>query len=170
MEIRTVRPDEWRELRTLRLRALVDAPDAFGATYDEEAADPDEAWQFRANRPDATMIVAVDAAGAFVGMGSGGTTPDHPESAAIYGMWVDPSVRGQGLGSGIIQVIAEWAREARYGAIALGVTIGNDSATALYAHLGFRDTGLRFPLREGTDLTIQVMSVSLDDLAAYFAT
>ena len=85
-------------------------------------------------------------------------------------MWVDPSVRGQGAGSAIIRAIAEWATDVGYDAIGLGVTIGNDSATALYAHLGFRDTGLRFPLREGTDLTIQVMSVSLDDLAAYFAT
>ena len=169
MEIRTVRPDEWRELRALRLRALADAPDAFGATYDEEATNADDAWQFRADRPDGRMIVAVDAAGGFVGMGSGGTAPDHPEFAAIYGMWVDPSVRGQGVGSEIIRLIAEWAREAGYGAIGLGVTIGNDSATALYAHLGFRDTGIRFPMREGTDLTIQVMSVSLDDLAAYFA-
>lgn len=168
MEIRTIRPDEWPAFREIRLRALLDAPDAFGATYGDEVSSSDEAWQHRAGRPDGTLIVAVDDAGRFVGMGSGGPAPDHPEFGAIYGMWVEPSARGQGIGQEIIRAIAAWARRAGYDAIGLGVTIGNEAATALYERLGFRDTGLRFPLRDGTDLTIQVLSTSLDDLEAYF--
>ena len=73
-----VRPDEWRELRDMRLRALADAPDAFGATLAEEEADPDEAWQRRADRPDGTMIVAVDDTGRFVGRRVGRAGPGHP--------------------------------------------------------------------------------------------
>ena len=42
----------------------------------EEEADPDEAWQRRADRPDGTVIVAVDDAGRFIGVGSGGPAPD----------------------------------------------------------------------------------------------
>jgi ribosomal protein S18 acetylase RimI-like enzyme len=170
VEIRTICPDEWRELRDLRLRALKDAPDAFGATYDEEAASTDEAWRHRADRPDGTMIVAVDEDGRFIGMGSGGPAPDAPAYGAIYGMWVEPSARGKGVGEGIIREIAAWARAAGYEEIGLGVTIGNGPAIALYDRLGFRDTGLRYPLREGTDLEIQLMVTSLDELAAYFAT
>lgn len=168
MEIRTIRPDEWPALREIRLRALRDSPDAFGATYDDEAASPDEAWQHRADRPDGTLIVAVDDAGRFVGMGSGGPAPDHREFAAIYGMWVEPAARGQGIGEGIIRAIAEWAGTAGYDDIGLGVTIGNVPAIRLYERLGFRDTGLRYPLRDDTDLTIQVMATSLDELDAYF--
>lgn len=164
MEIRTIRPDEWPALREIRLRALQDAPDAFGATFDDEATSSDEAWQHRADRPDGTMIVAVDDTGRFVGMGSGGPADGHPEFGAIYGMWVEPAARGQGIGEGIIRAIAEWARRAGYDAIGLGVTIGNGPATALYERLGFRDTGLRYPLRAGTDLTIRVLATSLDDL------
>src|SRR4051794_36466500 len=44
MEIRRVHPGEWRALRDLRLRALLDAPEAFGGTYEESSARPDERW------------------------------------------------------------------------------------------------------------------------------
>ena len=50
--VRRLRPDEWRDLRALRLRALEDAPDAFGATLAEEAAEPDLTWQERAGAAD----------------------------------------------------------------------------------------------------------------------
>jgi ribosomal protein S18 acetylase RimI-like enzyme len=169
MVIRPCRPDEWRELRELRLRALQDAPDVFGATFAEESVDPDEAWQRRANRPDGIMVVAVDEAGRFAGMASGGLAPEEMDSAAIYGMWVEPAVRGQRIGEALIGVIASWAQSEGHERIGLGVTIGNDAAAALYERLGFEDTGLRFPLREGTDLTIRILVAHVDDLAAYFA-
>jgi ribosomal protein S18 acetylase RimI-like enzyme len=168
MEFRTVRPDEWRELREIRLRALADAPNAFGATLAEEAADRDEVWQHRANRPNGTAVVAVDASGRLVGMASSGPAPERPEIAAVYGMWVDPAARGQGLGAAMIGVLADWAAEAGYESIGLGVTIGNGPAIGLYERLGFTDTGLRYPLRDGTDLTIQIMGTSVDELRAYF--
>lgn len=168
MEIRTIRPDEWRELRDLRLRALADAPDAFGATYDEELASPDEAWRLRADRPDRMIFVAVDDTGRFMGMGSGGPAPDAPGFGAIYGMWVDHAARGQRVGEGIIRAIAAWATAAGYERIGLGVTVGNAPAIALYERLGFRDLGMRYPLREGTDLEIQLMGTSLAELTAYF--
>jgi ribosomal protein S18 acetylase RimI-like enzyme len=168
MVIRPIRPDEWRELRDVRLRGLQDAPDAFGATFDEESADPDDAWQRRAARPDGIMVVAVDDAGRFVAVASGGPAWDDIEGAALYGMWVDPSARGQRVGEGLIGVIASWAQAAGYDRIGLGVTIGNDAAEQLYERLGFEDTGLRYPLRDDTDLVIRYLATGLDDLTAYF--
>lgn len=168
MEIRTIRPDEWPALKAIRLRALRDAPDAFGATFDAESASADEDWQRRADRPDGTMVVAVDDDGRFVGMGSGGPAPEAFGFAAIYGMWVAPEARGQRVGEGIIRAVARWAIDQGYEGIGLGVTTGNEPAIRLYERLGFTDTGERFPLREGTDLTIQVMATSLAELTAYF--
>ena len=169
MVIRPIRPDEWPALRDLRLRALQDAPDAFGATFEEESAEPDEAWQRRADRPDGIMVIAEDDAGRFVGMASGGPAPEGMDSAALYGMWVDPATRGERIGEALIGVIASWAQSSGYERIGLGVTIGNDTATRLYERLGFEDTGLRFPLRDGTDFTIRILATRLDDLTAYFA-
>jgi ribosomal protein S18 acetylase RimI-like enzyme len=103
-------------------------------------------------------------------MGSGGPAPDAPEYGAIYGMWVDPAARGHRIGEGIIREIAAWARATGYERLGLGVTVGNASAIALYERLGFRDLGIRHPLREGTDLEIQLMGTSLAALTAYFET
>ena len=168
MVIRPIRPDEWRELRDIRLRALQDAPDAFGATFEEEFADSDEAWQHRSNRPDGLMVVAVDERGGFVGMASGGPAWDDMDGAALYGMWVDPAARGQGVGEALIGVIASWAQASGYERLGLGVTIGNDTAVRLYERLGFEDTGLRFPLRDDTSLVVRYLATRLEDLTAYF--
>ena len=38
-------PDDWRVVRHLRLGALADEPDAFGATLDEEVPLPESSWR-----------------------------------------------------------------------------------------------------------------------------
>ena len=99
---------------------------------------------------------------------SGGPAWEDIEGAALYGMWVDPAARGQRVGEALICVIASWAQAAGHERIGLGVTIGNDAAEHLYARLGFEDTGLRYPLRDDTDLVIRYLATGLDDLTAYF--
>ena len=58
--------------------------------------------------------------------------------------------------------VVEWAREAGYPVLGLGVTTTNARAIALYRRLGFVDSGGRFPLRDGSDLEIQIMVRPLD--------
>ena len=169
MDVRTVSPTEWRALREIRLRALADAPDAFGDTLARASSDPDEAWRDRARRPDGIAVVAADETGRFMGMASGGPAPDASDMAAIYGMWVDPVARGQHIGEALIGALADWAHDAGYETIGLGVTIGNQAASALYERLGFVDTGERFPLRDGSDLIIRILVTSVVSLRAYLA-
>ena len=45
MEIQRLSIDEALRLRHIRLRALADAPDAFGSTYAEASAHPLEIWR-----------------------------------------------------------------------------------------------------------------------------
>jgi len=91
--VRRVRADEWRELRALRLRALADAPDAFGTTVAEAEAEPDVAWQERAVAEDRATFVA-EVAGRLIGMAAGGTNPMEASAAGLYSMWVEPAARG----------------------------------------------------------------------------
>ena len=45
--IRRLRAEEWPEYRAIRLRALADAPDAFGSTHAVEQPKPDQYWMDR---------------------------------------------------------------------------------------------------------------------------
>jgi ribosomal protein S18 acetylase RimI-like enzyme len=161
MDVRRLRPTEWEAFRALRLRALADAPDAFGSTLAEERDDTDERWQRRAHPSDGFVAVA-EREGVLVGLAIGAPAPGHVQAAGLFSMWVDPAERGHGLGGRLIDAVVDWARGAGYGAIGLGVTTTNHGAIALYERLGFVDSGERHPLRERTDLVIQIMVRTLD--------
>ena len=154
--VRRLRPDEWRELRALRLRALADAPYAFGTTLAEAEKELDASWQLRASSDDRVVIVA-ESNGRFLGMASGGRAPTDEPAAGLYSMWVEPAARGTGLAAAIVAAVVEWAREAGYPVLGLGVTTTNARAIAFYERLAFVDSGQRMLLREGSDLEIQVM-------------
>jgi hypothetical protein len=42
IEIITLKPEEWKQYRDLRLRALKEEPQAFGSTYEDISKHPDE--------------------------------------------------------------------------------------------------------------------------------
>ena len=152
-----MRPEEWEALRDLRLRALESDPDAFGDTRERALADDDATWRRRADRPDGAAFVAVTDDGRFVGMANGGPAPGRSDAAGVYGMWVAPEARGQGLGAALLEAVEGWARSAGYDLIGLGVTTTNEAAIRLYASRGYVDLGERHPLRDGTDLVIELM-------------
>ena len=154
VRVRRVRPEEWPALRAIRLRALADAPDAFGATLADEAMDPDATWQQRAS--DRVSFVA-ELAGRFVGVAGVGPAPVEAPVAMLYAMWVEPEVRGTGVATAIVEAAVDWARDAGYPGLGLGVTTTNARAIAFYERLGFVDTGQRYPLRQGSRLDIQIM-------------
>jgi ribosomal protein S18 acetylase RimI-like enzyme len=160
MPVRRIDPGEWRTLRDIRLRALADAPEAFGATLAEASALSDADWQARADPPDSAVFVA-DGPESLIAMVIGGPAPAYPEIAAVFSMWVAPEVRGQGVGEALIDAVKAWAKAAGYPSLGLGVTSTNVHAIALYERLGFVDVGDRYPLREGTDLEIQIMVIPL---------
>ena len=160
--VRSARPEEWREVRALRLRALADAPDAFGSTLAAEGSEPEEVWRDRwLGHADGVTLVA-EQGDRFVGMAFGGPAPGRPKAAGIYGMWVDPDARRQGIGAALLERLAEWARSAGYVGMGLGVTTTNAAAIALYERLGFVDSGEQHPLRDGSHLTIQIMISPFD--------
>jgi ribosomal protein S18 acetylase RimI-like enzyme len=162
MDVRRLRPDEWERFRSIRLRALAQSPDAFGATLAEETALSDADWQGRADPPDGAVFV-VDGPDDLIALGIGGLAPGFPDAAAAYSMWVDPAERGKGLGTALIDAIKAWAKDAGYANLGLGVMTTNTQAIALYERLGFVDTGDRFAIRTDPDVTILIMGMALTD-------
>lgn len=146
MEIRRIRADEWRELRELRLRALLDAPDAFTSTYEESAADPKDVWRDwaggGAEGGEGFTAIAVGEDG-WGGMAVGAPHHAFPGEGGLFAMWVDPSVRGGGIAQRLVEEIIEWARTTPFPSIRLRVTTSNGAAIRLYERCGFVDTGER---------------------------
>jgi GNAT superfamily N-acetyltransferase len=148
--VRRVRADEGAVLRAVRLRALADAPLAFGSTHARELAYPDATWAAWAADSAAgdgqAFFLAVGADEAPVGLGSGVIRPEHPHLAHLYAMWVAAEARGTGAGAALVEAVAGWAAAAGARVLRTAVTVGNDGAARLYERTGFRATGEREPL------------------------
>ncbi len=140
-----MRHNEWRELRALRLQALAEDPDAFARTLAEEQDLREERWKEAAR---GVIFVAVEG-DEWVGMAA--VHPTDPGAAAeIWGMWVRPDRRHQGVGRSLLDAAVEWARAEGFPAVRLGVTRTNDAAYHLYRKAGFVLTGRAAPLRPGS--------------------
>src|SRR5262245_64862297 len=98
---------EWRRLRSIRLRALLDAPDAFGGTFDEAVSRPAEGWSAQLLELP-TFVAMCD--GQDVGMVRCARDPERRDTAWLISMWVAPERRRMGLGEALIDLVIEWAR------------------------------------------------------------
>lgn len=138
LRIERLGPEDWQRLRAIRLRALADAPDAFSSLYAESAAEPDEFWHRRIVDPGFVQLLASD--GRDLGMAVVG--PGRDGQGGLYGVWVDPSARGLGVGDALMRAAIEVARKAGYERIYLEVANNNAAAIALYARFGWEPTGV----------------------------
>jgi GNAT superfamily N-acetyltransferase len=143
-QVRAIRADEVLRLRAFRLRALADAPSAFGSTLEREEAFPEEVWQERAVRGAAgedRVIYIAEAGDRWLGMATGLVEDPHGPQVALVGMFVEPAARGRGVGAALVEAVTAWARGRGAARLFLAVTSTNDAAIRLYYHCGFRPTG-----------------------------
>jgi ribosomal protein S18 acetylase RimI-like enzyme len=162
--IRSFRADEWPLYRDLRLRALVDSPDAFGRTHAEEKDRPDVEWSRRLS--EWTISPVCLALVAFLGERPVGLAFARIETEALdvshlYSMWVDPSARKIGVGRQLVESLVNWSRQRNARKMALQVTESNNEAVKLYERFGFVPTGEVVPLREGSQLLARTMELAL---------
>jgi GNAT superfamily N-acetyltransferase len=155
VEIRQVELADWRDLREIRLAALLDAPTAFGSTYEQSVTRTDAQWQQRA-AAGPMFIAYLD--GKAVGL-SGGFAEDGVFD--LVAMWVDPAARGKGVAERLVAVVRDWARGRGAKELHLWVTHGNTSAQRLYERLGFAYTGDRQPLPSDPSLVEVRMALPL---------
>jgi ribosomal protein S18 acetylase RimI-like enzyme len=139
--MRRIAQDEGRELRSIRLRLLADVPWRAVHLVLEKTYAPSY-WRERARKGAAhsalAIFVALDGAG-WVGIAEGVVRED-PSTAEVEGVWVDASWRRQGVGLGLVEAVAAWARAAGLARLGLWVREENASAIGLYARAGFVQT------------------------------
>lgn len=152
--IRPTGASDWRELRTIRLEALEESPDAFGSTHHEVVAFADERWESMA--ADLHFFLA-ERGGAVVGMASGGYNDRYPGTHWLYGMYVTPRERGTGVAAQLVRAVADWAIADGADELYLQVTATLERARRFYSRMGFRDTGERQTMHRDARLVLITM-------------
>jgi len=158
--IRPFTADEWPAYRAIRLRALADAPDAFGSTLEAEQALAPDTWSTRMARSTLSGIdraLAAEMDGQLVGLAWAKVDGDDPLLGNLFQMWVAPEARGQGVAGALLEEAVRWSRARGAKALRLGVNCANATALRLYERAGFVDGGVREPMRPGSDQVEQRM-------------
>ncbi|SRR5579883_609051 len=164
--LRRLAPADAPIYRPLRLQGLKESPEAFAASFDEEAQRPPPWFADRLR----TSIVY----GGFAGDNLVGVAGLRPETTAklahighFWGLYVAPSARGHGLASALCRRLVAEAR-GQVEQILLAVVSSNRRAIALYAELGFERYGLeRRALKAGDRYYDEVlMMLRLDGASA----
>ncbi len=163
-EIRVARPEDWRELRELRLDALRTDATAFGDTLAHALARTDGDWRRYASGGDTavTFLAAVD--GRLAGMARGCVL--RGDDAGLFAVWVAPPARRFGLGRRLVEAVVEWARRTGASRVLLEVAADRPEPYALYARCGFAPTGVHRPNESHPDVTEFEMLYTFRDLAA----
>ena len=140
MNIRRLTPSDAAAFRTLRLAALLDTPEAFVASHEEEKDQPMAYFENRLTQRSGHAVF-----GAFDGDTLAGTAGLARETAIqlahkcnLWGMYVAASARGQGVARQLLEAALAHARSTPGVAkVTLSVDSANVAAIALYESLGF---------------------------------
>jgi len=162
-EIRRLSALDAEAYRDLRLGGLRAHPEAFGASWEEEGAKTLAWFEDRLDRN--IIFGGIMAAASELGGVAGFYVPDSVKQrhkGVLWGMFVQPQVRGMGLGPALVARVLEHAR-ATVEEVRLTVVSTNAAAIRLYERAGFEQYGLeRRALKVGGDYHDEVlMALSL---------
>lgn len=146
MELALLGADEWPLAREIRLRALKDSPTAYLADYEIEVTVGEDGWRERFTRMH--WVVARDAE-RVIGMASSVRVAGRPpDERHVESVWVDPRYRRTGVLRALLGQLA--AEQPAVSEWRVWVLDTNTLAFEVYARLGFRPTGERQLLSDGS--------------------
>lgn len=138
--VRQLRPDDPEPFRAIRLEALRLHPEAFGASFEEEAAHPLSFFEQRLT----TNVIF----GGYLDetlMGIAGFMPEtsrkRAHKAHLWGMYVRQAARRTGLARLLVDAVLDHAQH-RAELIQLSVVSDNVGAQRLYSAAGFQPYGV----------------------------
>lgn len=161
MEIRRLVNGDETVLREIRLMALLDSPSAYGSSYEHEYLFVEDDWRKRLTRNDAATFVSERDDGVAIGLVTGAIDDDYADIGWLLSMWVNPTMRGNGVAGQLIDEVITWSKLQNCTSIHLQVTDGNTSAERAYLKRGFRRTGTTI-LRDRDNVTLFEMELILD--------
>jgi len=145
IEIVTATVNDVDRLRALRLAALKDTPDAFGARYDDEVNKPILEWQDRLKNTHWCFVVAD---GVDVGLlAVDRAEKDRNSDCWLSSWWIKDALRGSGIPKLMLTWLEQLCRENNWKKIGLGVWPENIRAITAYKKLGFTQANELLPSR-----------------------
>jgi len=139
VQIRKLPADRWKDFRDLRLKALKTDPSAYGGSYEEEVKLKEDEWRRRIksaifalsdDEPIGMIVLYFD------------LRPKTRHIADIYGFYVRPEHRGEGIGTRLFErAMALARRNRRIIKVSLAVNPEQRTALRIYRKAGFVVTG-----------------------------
>lgn len=146
--VRRTTPDDWREIRELRLEMIRDTPTGYAESLETALQNGEADWRLRGARGQSEQGIAVAAittAGTWVGT-MGGYILDAETGPLLVGVYVTPEYRGREVRvmDALLTSVEDWAR-AHGNTLTLHVHEGNARARRAYEARGFTATGHSVP-------------------------
>ena len=155
MKIRTTEDRDWLILKEIRLAALLDAPTAFGVSYQTAITNSDEQWKQRASsttQPKFWLAFNEDK-----GIGMIGAGVDQTGRYNLIAMWVKPESRGLGVAECLVNAVKSDSIERGFKQIFLDVSPNNLRASRFYRKQGFVFIDEEKPLDSHPEIQVQTM-------------
>lgn len=144
MQTRRLTPDDAAAFQHLRLSALLEAPSAFGSSFEEENSFPSSVIEDRLGlRPDRGLFGAFEDE-ELVGLVALGreSMQKLAHKAYVWGMYVKPEHRGKGIATALLSDALSLARSVpEVVQVNLRVNAANACAIRLYEAVGFKQFG-----------------------------
>jgi len=145
--IEPITPSNTFLFKAVRLRALEEAPYAFGSTYAREIQLADSDWVKRVERWNGESGAGFLAMDENTACGIAGSFLDQEDAtrAHLISMWTAPTHRQRGIGRLLVNDVLNWAKGRNARTLQLLVTSNNEPAIGFYQRLGFTRTGRTEP-------------------------
>ncbi len=135
IEVRQYLLDEWEKVRDVRLKALIDSPEAFSSSIEREKDWDAEDWKKRFE--DRAWFLANDG-DAFIGIAGSFKPANHPQGEYhLIGMWVAPEYRGTQTALLLVEAVKNYVRSIEGNKLSLLIVPENLQAQKFYEKVGF---------------------------------
>jgi GNAT superfamily N-acetyltransferase len=148
MQVRILNEKDAEAFWKIRLRALQENPESFGASYEEilerGIAGTAQGLGRREGAPENVTFGAFDEKGQLVGLAGFRREEEAKKrhKGVIWGMYVPKELRGQGIGKALLEAAIEYAKSLPdLERINLAVVLTNKEARLLFVAHGFQSYG-----------------------------